>query len=436
MKAQLAPLPPRDAIAALLARGGRLDPSFSWLDVWQEEHARAFAVAKSTGFDILGDIHGELVKALAEGRTFEQFASGLTPMLQRKGWWGRQMMADPETGEIGAVQLGSTRRLHTIFDANMRVSYAAGHWSMFERNKATRPFLRYVHIDPELHQEDSRPHHAALHNLVLPVDHPFWSTFAPPNGWGCRCTLQQLSQRDIDRLLREGEQLLFEAPTIETRPWTNWRTGEIVHVPEGVDPGWAYNPGREQWAAATAAAKIGSAPAELAAALNDEPELVARLDAEFGRWFDYAAAGGRVERSTFTVGTLSDEVLAALRERGVQPDTGAITLQQRQVRHMLRDAKQVRGRAVPDEVLRHLPAILTSPRAVLRDRRDGDLLYVFDAAPGTRGKIVVRLDFDIKQREAGAKRITVTANSVRTAGIVESSALANKNEYELLVGRL
>lgn len=436
MKARLQPLPPREAVAALLARGGRLDPSFSYLDVWQEEHARAFTVAKSAGFDILGDIHGELLKALDEGRSFEEFARDLKPMLQRKGWWGRQMMTDPVTGEERAVQLGSTRRLRTIFDVNMRVSYAAGHWAMFERNKAARPFLRYVHVDPELHQPNSRPHHAALHNLVLPVDHPFWATFAPPNGWGCRCTLQQLSQRDIDRLLREGEELVFEPPTIAMRPWTNWRTGEILHVPDGVDPGWAYNPGKAQWSAAEAASRIGSGPAELAAALNDEPDLVAQLDAEFARWFDQAAAGGRVDRSIFTVGTLSDEVLAALHRRDIRPETGAITLQQRQVLHMLRDAKQVRGRVVPDEVLRHLPSVLTSPRAVLRDLRDGDLLYVFDAPSGRRGKIVVRLDFDIKHREAGGRRITVTTNSVRTAGIVDRADLANGAAYEILTGTL
>ena len=176
--------------------------------------------------------------------------------------------------------------------------------------------------------------------------------------------------------------------------------------------------------------------AELAAALNDEPDLVAQLDAEFARWFDQAAAGGRVDRSIFTVGTLSDEVLAALHRRDIRPETGAITLQQRQVLHMLRDAKQVRGRVVPDEVLRHLPSVLTSPRAVLRDLRDGDLLYVFDAPAGRRGKIVVRLDFDIKHREAGGRRITVTTNSVRTAGIVDRADLANGAAYEILTGTL
>ncbi len=313
MKAVLKPLEPREAVAALLARGSRLDPSFSWMDAWQEEHARMFTVAKSAGYDILADIHAELVKALREGRTFQQFAADLRPTLERKGWWGRKLVLDPETGETKAVTLGSTRRLQNIFDINMRVSYAAGHWGMFERNKATRPFLRYVHIDPHLHQPNSRPHHARLHNLVLPVDHPFWEHFAPPNGWGCRCSLQQLSQRDVDRLVRQGEELFFEPPTITTRPWTNRRTGEILHVPDGIDPGWDYNPGKTGYEATEAALDeklrkglFEDLPREWPPAPASEPEAqrLANLiadgqadwergltSAELGAFADYKASG-------------------------------------------------------------------------------------------------------------------------------------------------
>lgn len=241
MTAVLEPVPPREAIAALLSRGARLDPSFSWLDVWQEEHARAFTVAKSAGYDILADIHAALVKALEEGRTLRDFAKDLRPILEDKGWWGRKEATDPLTGERRPVRLGSSRRLQTIFETNMRVSYAAGHWARFERHKATRPFLRYVAIL----DERTRPHHRRMHNLVLPVDHPFWNEWAPPNGWGCRCTLQQLSQRDVDRLVAEGEELFFEPPEITTRRYVNRRTGEVSDVPDGIDPGWAYNPGAE-----------------------------------------------------------------------------------------------------------------------------------------------------------------------------------------------
>lgn len=49
-----------------------------------------------------------------------------------------------------------------------------------------------------------REEHALLHNTTLPVDDPFWDSFFPPNGWGCRCTAVQvrkskypLSDRDL-----------------------------------------------------------------------------------------------------------------------------------------------------------------------------------------------------------------------------------------------
>lgn len=243
------PLPPRSAMDALFARGQNLDPSFSWLDVWQEMHADSFTVAKSAGFDILDDIFRALMQALSEGTTFREFAAELVEVLQNKGWWGRQLVIDPITGELVPAQLGSIRRLQTIFDANLRVSYAAGHWRNFEVNKKSRPFLRYVCIL----DKRTRPAHAAHHNLVLPVDHPYWKWWACPNGWNCRCTLQSLSQNDVDQLLAQGVPLKFEPPELVMRKYVNKRTGEVTEVPEGIDPGWAYNPGQASYDAIIAA---------------------------------------------------------------------------------------------------------------------------------------------------------------------------------------
>ncbi|MEP2705217.1 MAG: phage minor head protein [Roseibium sp.] len=240
MAADLTPLPPRAAIAALKARGLDLHSTFAWQDVYAADHAAMFTVAKSTGHDILADIWAALLKALEDGETFESFARRIRPELVRKGWWGEAIEDDPLTGKPVKVRLGSMRRLRTIFDANMNVSYASGHWQMFERLKVSRPFLRYVAVQDGL----TRPEHQRLHNLVLPVDHAFWDLFAPPNGWNCRCVLQSLSQTDIDRLIGQGEELVFEAPVISSRAWTNKRTGEVRQVPDGIDPGWDYNPGK------------------------------------------------------------------------------------------------------------------------------------------------------------------------------------------------
>ncbi len=270
MVATLKPLPPADAIAAYEARRGALTESFSWQDVWESEHATMLTVARSAGFDILKDIDSALSKLLLEGQTPEQVSRLLIPVLKDKGWWGRKPVLDPQTGEITVAQLGSPRRLETIFETNMRVSYASGHWANFERNKGARPYLRYVCVL----DDRTRPAHRARHNLVLPVDHPYWNAWAPPCGWGCRCTLQSLSQRDIDRLLADGEKLVFEPPRDTFRKFVNKRTGEVTEVPDGIDPGWAYNPGKAGWQALQATQKLIDAPPELAAAAGSLPTFL------------------------------------------------------------------------------------------------------------------------------------------------------------------
>lgn len=435
MPVQLTPVSPADAIATLVARGRRLDPSFAWQDRYAEDHAQAFTVAKSAGFDILSDIHAGLEAALKEGKTARQFAAELTPFLQAKGWWGRQIVQDPQTGTPQLAQLGSPRRLQMIFDVNMRVSYAAGQWSSVERNKKTRPFLRYVHL---VGQENPRLHHRELHNLVLPVDHAFWDTHFAPNGWNCHCTIQSLSQRDVDRLLAEGEPLRFEAPALRTTPWRNKRTGEVRQIPEGIDPGWDYNPGKAgHQSALDAAERLIAAPPALAAGLYDDPDWLARpMAQEFAKWFDQAADGLRVDRSTVVVGSIERAVLDALERSGAIPQSGAITLDQRQVQHMLRDTKTKAGRAVPIELLRRLPEMLAKPRAVLRDRRTGDLVYVFDVPGQKVAKAFVRLDFKSKVQGPDGKREAIVTNAVRTTGLVQRADLADANFYQLLFGAI
>lgn len=227
-------LSPEEAIRWFREKGYALN--FDWRDMWGEQHARAFSVAKATRLDLLSDIRESLDKAISEGQTLRQFRKELTPALQEKGWWGKQEMIDPKTGEKKLVQLGSPSRLRTIYETNLRQAMAAGRWERIERTAEQRPYLRYVAID----DGNARDDHLKWHNTVLPWDHPFWKTHAPPNGWGCRCKLQQLSQRDLDRY---GYSVSEKAPPIKLVTYENRRTGEVTRVPEGIDPSFDYNPG-------------------------------------------------------------------------------------------------------------------------------------------------------------------------------------------------
>lgn len=227
-------LAPEKAVESF--RGKGLAASFAWQDMLHEEHDRAFTVAKMLDLDLLSDVKDYVDRAIAEGWTRQRFIDELMPTLINRGWWGRQEMTDPLTGEVVEAQLGSARRLKTIYDTNLRTSYSAGHWKRIETNARSAPYVMYSAVL----DNRTREAHRAWNGKILRADDPWWKTHTPPNGWNCRCTVIQLSDRDLQRMGRDGPD---ESPPVETREWTNPRSGEVMQVPVGVDPGWGYAPG-------------------------------------------------------------------------------------------------------------------------------------------------------------------------------------------------
>ena len=246
---------PRDALAYF--RDKDLRVGFDYQDVWGREHAHAFTVAKAMKADILDDVRAGLDEALAEGKTFRDFSRELKPKLQEKGWWGIKDEIDPGTGERRRVQLGSPRRLKTIYQSNLRSARSAGQWQRIQRTKETQPFLLYE-LGPS---ENHRPEHVSWAGTLLPVDHPWWESHMTPNGYGCKCRVRQVSEFEADRMEREGIQ--NPLAELETDPetglptgrrqrstmpvrLTNKRTGEITQVDQGLHPAWASNPGQDR----------------------------------------------------------------------------------------------------------------------------------------------------------------------------------------------
>lgn len=250
------PGPPPEAARFLRNKGMR--PAFSWLDVEPEEHAVAFSVAKAMELDVLEAIRGEVQKALDEGLPFATFKKNFRANPALSQWWGKRDMIDPVTGEMIEAQLGSPRRLRTIYTANLASARAAGQWERIERTKGAFPYLEYRLGPSERH----RPHHEDKAGLILPVDSPFWDEWMPPNGWGCKCWVRQVTRREAER---RG---ISTTPDVRDTIVVNKRTGEQRIVPQGIDPGWHRNPGKLRLGAmeAVLTGKLAALPVEIARA--------------------------------------------------------------------------------------------------------------------------------------------------------------------------
>ena len=229
---------PQDAVAAFQRRDLLL-PSFEWHDVWQQEHLRGFAVAGVMRHDILQLIYDEIGVALQDGGVERDFVKRAGARLRAKGFWGDVEVTEPVEGGDTRTTRFNDARLRLIFDTNLAVSYAAGKSQRFERSKKYFPFLRYV----TRRDEKVRESHRAWDGVTLPMDHEWWTLHKPVKAWRCRCTVQQLSERQVERLRKAGK-AVNAPPTDDMVTRIDLRTGQAVRLPRGVDPAFAYDMGK------------------------------------------------------------------------------------------------------------------------------------------------------------------------------------------------
>lgn len=78
-------------------------------------------------------------------------------------------------------------QLETIFRTKSQIAYNAGRWQADQDPDIQSILWGYQYTT--VGDSRVRPEHAALNGVKLPKDDPFWLTFWPPNGYGCRCAV-------------------------------------------------------------------------------------------------------------------------------------------------------------------------------------------------------------------------------------------------------
>lgn len=242
-------LPPEQAIAFFRQKVNM--PTRAWDDLRHGAHVRAWSVAGVQSDAMLAEIRTAMDRAIAEGRTLDQFRADMQPLLQDLGW------ADRGPGYVGW-------RTRTVYETNMRTAYAAGRYAELTDPDVleARPWWRYRHSG----KRDFRPQHKAWDGLVLRHDDEFWQTHFPPNGWGCGCYVQAVRERDREAAVEEGKgKAPKEGPP---RFHVDPVTGDRHPLPAGIDPGWDYSVGRS-WL-------HGTVPPRLAEPMRPYPGNIVR----------------------------------------------------------------------------------------------------------------------------------------------------------------
>lgn len=365
-------LKPDDVVRAFAVRGA-LQPTVRWSEMMHADHAVAFTVAKIAKLDLLRTMRASIDDVLVNGGTFEGWKAGILPELKKAGWWGAVTNAEL-TGTDETI-IVNNRRLRTIYNTNVRMSMASGHWARIQRQKDVLPYLRYLPSS----SEHKRPLHKTWYGILLPVDHPFWQTHFPPNGWGCKCHFEQVSERKMKRMgwsvtpddqLPKGGTIFLPA------------AGDPISVPNGIDPGFSYNPGTAHLRAVAAKAVTSlrdAADAGLDAAADATlREIIA--DPAFDQFLG-------LPKGIFPVAILDPAQQAAIQARGrvvVMPE-GVYRKQRGDMPQLSRGHPEL----TPDDY-RLLPDIMA--RALVVAQQGENKLIFFSDAAGNVWKAVVRQD--------------------------------------------
>lgn len=126
------------------------------------------------------------VQVFSSAKTYQQTRS-LTDLLKQQKLKSNFFAFEKEAKKI--LDDYNVNFLKAEYNTSIGSSRMAGQWARIEKDKKILPYLRYQTVG----DGRVRPEHADLDNITRRVDDKFWSSFYPPNGWNCRCTVVQLA---------------------------------------------------------------------------------------------------------------------------------------------------------------------------------------------------------------------------------------------------
>jgi hypothetical protein len=175
-------LPFEDAIEAFRRRGIIAPDEFSRL---LRDHQERSETVRALMLEQLQErTIRDLDRAIAEGRTFRQWAADMA-----------------ETGDALGIGEMDHAYLDNVFRTNVMTAYGAGRERAITDPDvmAVRPYWQYRTVDDGVAPLGRvRPNHAALHMLVFRTGNPATDVLRPPGGFSCRCSSVTLARDEVN----------------------------------------------------------------------------------------------------------------------------------------------------------------------------------------------------------------------------------------------
>ncbi|GAB3194676.1 SPP1 gp7 family putative phage head morphogenesis protein [Pontibacter aydingkolensis] len=112
---------------------------------------------------------------------------------------GKNKIKDYDEFEREALKISLNYNRHWLkaeYNTAVEQARLVSYWQKIDAEKETFPYLQYITRD----DGNVRHQHQQWDRKILPVDHAWWNTHYPTNGFNCRCTVRQLTEGDAKRL--------------------------------------------------------------------------------------------------------------------------------------------------------------------------------------------------------------------------------------------
>ncbi|WP_459897090.1 minor capsid protein [Desulfurobacterium crinifex] len=389
---------------------------------------RAFTIAYVSSEDLINKLKTIYEKGLKEGKTKAEVLQEVKKLL-------------PDL---------TSAHLSTHYNTNVMTAYNAGKQSYFRNSKSVHYLMYNAILDGHTTKLCRK-----LHGTIKPKDDPFWDRFYPPNHYNCRSTVYPVHRGELgkkfttveftkDGKLRKREIVLkpskltgkFKDPQIlKEHQFKGNPEKAIYEIPDSLIDR-ALNYGILEDLIETAKGIFQELTEEK---LKQAFGFTQPKTREFMNWVKkIIKSDWKPKGELKNIGWIDKDIRELVEKlTNFRIKNPVITVNDRGILHMIRDAKNSRGASVPIIDIYRIPKIIAEPEAVLLDTKAKSenpvLLFVKDA-PSKKAKFVVKLETPVKVKIEGKKK-SIKLNLLRTSGLVKKHNLLEPR-YILLKGKI